>query len=199
MLQMILTNRSPGAALIALLVVGCAGIGFGLHSIYLVDNEIEVLGLGHVPALGLVIQIESATTGAVEEAYAYVVSGDPAEKGESQEWFRRLDTLAVEFVEQARLDHPGEAEEQAHFAESMALARVLEDRANEMFSEFERKNAVSTQTVERFESVVNQSRGSQIALIAIEQGEVEDSFAAFPGTLDRVKRYAAIGAASLAR
>ena len=91
MLQMILTNRSPGAALIALLVVGCAGIGFGLYSIYLVDREMRVLGLGHVPALGLVMQIESATTGAVEEAYAYVVSGDPAEKEESQEWFRRLD------------------------------------------------------------------------------------------------------------
>ena len=146
-----LTNWARRHALIALLLIGCAGIAFGLRSIYAIEHDFRVLGHNHVPALRLVLQIESGTAAAVEEAFAYVISGDVHEKEESEGWFRRLPTLAAEFRRQSRIDEPGEAEERALFGQIMASERALEDRAIEMFSEYERTGAIRRETFERFE------------------------------------------------
>ena len=80
-----------------------------------IENQLKEIGTFHSTALYSIQSINSKLTGAVEESFAYVVSGDIHEKEEFLQWAEHFNQTAKEFHQLARLDRPGEEEEKALF------------------------------------------------------------------------------------
>ena len=80
-----------------------------------IENQLKEIGTFHSTALYSIQSINSNLTGAVEESFAYVISGDVLEKEEFLQWAEDFKQNSKEFYDLAKLNRPGEEDEKALF------------------------------------------------------------------------------------
>ncbi len=138
--------------------IGLAATVFSLLADIPVHSRVQQLGALNSPALYQVQRIESGIKGAVQEGFAYVVSGTEIEKEEFLMWDENFDRQIAEFSETLeRMDLPAE---QVRF-ESALLDRIRSNQellvrtAKVMFEEFETDGKVSEATFVELEGLVD--------------------------------------------
>ena len=120
----------------------------------------------------LLHQIMGNTMQAVEESFAYVVSGDELEKHEFLRWSETRDVTAQQFRSVSHLDDPGEESEKALFERIMTGQQNLVASAKLMFSDFETRGSVSNKVFIDFEAAIDQVSVDLETLIDLEEAEV---------------------------
>ena len=140
-----------------------------------IEKKLKEIGGFHSAALFSIQSLNSALTGAVEESFAYVVSGDIHEKEEFLQWAEHFNQTAKEFHQLARLDRPGEEEEKALFEKVVSEQSVLVKHAKTMFEEYEGTGAVSSKIFQQYEEAIDGVTTTLNKFVGIEKAEVEHS------------------------
>ena len=140
-----------------------------------IEKKLKEIGGFHSAALFSIQSLNSALTGAVEESFAYVVSGDIHEKEEFLQWAEHFNQTAKEFHQLARLDRPAEGEEKALFEKVVSEQSVLVKHAKTMFEEYEGTGAVSSKIFQQYEEAIDGVTTTLNKFVGIEKAEVEHS------------------------
>ena len=140
-----------------------------------IEKKLKEIGGFHSAALFSIQSLNSALTGAVEESFAYVVSGDIHEKEEFLQWAEHFNQTAKEFHQLARLDRPGGEEEKALFEKVVSEQSVLVKHAKTMFEEYEGTGAVSSKIFQQYEEAIDGVTTTLNKFVGIEKAEVEHS------------------------
>ena len=92
---------------------------------------------------------------AVEESFAYVVSGEKMEKEEFLEWAANATMRAKKFKKMAHLDNPGEESEKELYERIMSEQLNLVNSAKVMFNEFETSGSITNETFAEYEGNID--------------------------------------------
>ncbi len=122
--------------------------------------------------------INSKFNGAVEESFAYIVSGDIQEKEEFLSWeknFRQNARHLFPFSEQdiAELGETRESDESVLYERIISEQLVMVKQAKIMFEEYETTGSVSGKTFQEYEATVDFILNALNEAVKIEQEEVE--------------------------
>jgi len=158
--------------------IGLAATVFSLLADIPVHSRVQQLGAFNSPALYQIQQIESGIKGAVQEGFAYVVSGAGIEKDEFLEWDENFDGQIAAFSETLdRMDLPAK---QAQLETAM-LARIIGEQeqlvrtARVMFEEFESDGQVNEATFVEFEDVIDSLLIEVERFVEVEKGELDEA------------------------
>jgi len=159
-------------------VIGLVAIAFSLLADIPVHSRVQQLGAFNSPALYQIQQIESGIKGAVQEGFAYVVSGSEIEKDEFLLWDENFDRQIAAFSEV--LERMELSAEQVQL-ESALLDRIsgqqeqLVQSASVMFEEFETDGKVSEATFVEFEGVVDSLLTEVERFVDTEKAELDEA------------------------
>ena len=109
---------------------------------------------------------------AVEESFAYVVSGQKMEKEEFLGWAENAKMRAEKFKKVAHLDSPGEEFEKELYERIMSRQLSLVNSAKVMFNEFETSGSITHKTFEEYEDSIDNLSTYFEKFIDIEKAEV---------------------------
>jgi len=112
------------------------------------------------------------TMAAVEESFAYIVSGQEIEKDEFLEWADKLDGTAENFKRLDHLDSPEEEFKKGLFERIVTEQLNLVSAAKVMFNEYETKDSLSTKVFDEYEDIVDKVSVNFVKFIEIEKAEV---------------------------
>jgi len=112
------------------------------------------------------------TMAAVQESFAYIVSGQEIEKDEFLEWAGKLDVTAENFRRLDHLDSPEEEFEKGIFERIVSEQLNLVSAAKVMFNQSETKDSVSTKVFYEYEDIVDKLSADFAKFIDIEKAEV---------------------------
>jgi len=140
-----------------------------------IENQLKEIGTFHSTALYSIQSINSKLTGAVEESFAYVVSGDAQEKEEFLQWAENFKQKTKEFRDLAQLDKHGEEDEKALLDKIVSGQSVLLKQAKIMFKEYEKTGAVSIETFQKYEEAIDGIVPIIENFVEIEKEEVEQA------------------------
>ena len=122
--------------LISFLILGLIIIVSSVFGVFRIKNQLEEIGHFHTDALFAIQSLNSKFTEAVEESFAYAVSGEKAEKEEFLHWAENFQQEAQEFFGLAGLDRPGEEKERALYNKILSHQPILVEQAQVLFAEF---------------------------------------------------------------
>lgn len=175
------------------LMVGFVAVGIfvvlaSIIAVIPIGKGIAELGEFHTPALYSIQVILTGTMEAVEESFAYVVSGQKSEKEDFRAWVEKFDLQVKEFGKIANIDKSGEEEEKALFETIVADHDDLVKKATVMFNEFEAKGSISHETFMEYENVIDKLQIELNKFTAIEKAEVEEAHRDALGTIKRSQK-----------
>jgi signal transduction histidine kinase/CheY-like chemotaxis protein/HAMP domain-containing protein len=141
-------------------------------------------------ALYSIQSINSNLTEAVEESFAYVISGDIHEKEEFLEWadhfkenVENFSYLADQVLEQ--LDRAEEEEEKVLYNKIISGQSELVEHAKTMFKEYEKTGSVTHKTFQGYEEAIGLVTMALKKSVAIEKKEVDQFRQIAMDTIDR--------------
>lgn len=154
------------------------------------EKDLRGIGGFHSEGLHSLQSISSKLNVAVEESFAYVVSGDTHEKKEFLEWaehFTQNPKKFFPFDEQA-IDALGETreEERVLYDKIISANFVLIKHAKIMFAEYEKTGAVSSQAFQQYEKSIDFVTTALNKALEIQEQEVEHLHRT---ALNRINRY----------
>jgi len=149
-----------------------------------IENQLKEIGRFHSTALYSIQSINSNLTGAVEESFAYVISGDVLEKEEFLQWAEDFKQNSKEFYDLAKLNRPGEEDEKALFDKIISGQSVLVKHAKTMFEEYEKTRTITNETFQQYEEAIDLLTGILDKFVEIEKEEVEHSHQITLDTID---------------
>lgn len=142
-------------------------------------NQLETglvsLGEFHSNALHQIQTIDGGTKEAIEEAFAYIVSGEEIEKIEFMNWSKTFETQAQRFESLANIQGPGEETEKAIFSKIKVTQQRLLETAITLFQEFEKRGTISIASFHVFEEIVDELTTNLHLLVQIELQEVREA------------------------
>ena len=144
-----------------------------LVAILSIEDRLSDLGGFHTPALSSIQAISVGIGNAVQESFAYVISGETQEKEEFLRWEAEVGGQLETFRRIAALDASGEEAEQALFDRIESEIGTLIDRATIMFDAYESEGSISREVFQSYEARIDQVMQSLQEMIAIEEAEVE--------------------------
>ena len=140
-----------------------------------VKNALLDVGTFHEGSLHKIHHMKSNLIEAVEESFAYLVSGDIKEKKEYFQSLDRFDQAAKGFVDVARLTEPGEEVERELYEKITTEKVQLIRLANLVFKEYEALGSVSHHTYSQYERAIDTLKADLNSLMEIEHDEVHDA------------------------
>ncbi len=178
--------------ILSFLALGLVAIAIGILANLPIQARVARIGAYHAPALNQAHLIESGIKAAVEESFAYVVSGSEVERDEFLQWDETFDQEMQVFLDLIeRMDLP---------PEQMALEEELLDRIGSgqqelvqaalvMFAEFEETGSVSKDSFEAYEEIIDVLIVDAERLLAIESAELDESNQLAMATLEMSETY----------
>ena len=133
------------------------------------------MGQFHSNALHQIQKIEGGTKGAIEEAFAYVVSGEEVEKNEFLTWAETFEAQAQQFESDANLQESEEETEKTIFSKIKATQQRLVEAVIPLFQEYEKRGTISTTTFHVFEEIVDELTTNVDLLVEFELQKVSES------------------------
>ena len=146
------TRQLAGVFLVLLML----NVVYSLTSFVKSRNALAKMEDYHGSALLFLVDLRSRSNNAIQEAFAYVISGDVTEKQEFEEWARSFDQQAQRFQMLGRLDEADEAIDAATFQRVVASQKTLVQSAGQMFNDFEQTGEVSQPTFQEYEQWIDQ-------------------------------------------
>ncbi len=70
---------------------------FSIFTVSLIKNELKEVGDFHSPSLYLIQNLETKTTDAINDSFAYIVSGDPRNKEAFLAWIAKNNSINEKF------------------------------------------------------------------------------------------------------
>ena len=129
----------------------------------------------HGDAIVAVANLRSESNDAIQESFAYAVSGEATEKQEFERWAQSFEAEAEAFRAVGKLDEPDEREDLAIFEATIALQTSLVHSARRMFEEYEKNGKVSLTTFQDYEAVVDEFSSRLGELQRSERASHDDS------------------------
>ena len=133
---------APRSAYSRSLVISFAGLlllssTYCVHLFLRVDSATRTNNR-RVPSVGRLVDLRSRTHGAVQECFAYVISGDEAEKRDFESWTANYEQISQSFLHQAALDEASRAQ----FDRVLEHQRQIADSGNRMIAGYDQTGAV---------------------------------------------------------
>jgi len=148
----------------------------------------------HEASLDSVHHMKSNLIEAIEESYAYMVSGDIKQKNEFLQSAERFDQAAERFANVAKLTEPEEEAERVLYEKIVSEKDQLIQLAHLVFKEYEKQGSVSLHTFNEYENLVEKIKKKLNKLQAIEQKEVHNAqFSAHEANLNASNSFYGIG------
>lgn len=174
------------------LVLGLIVILASVFAVQVIETHLKKIGGFHSEVLYSIQNIQSKLIEAVEESFAYAVSGDVQEKEEFLQWADRFDHDAREFFKLAHLDQPREEEEKKLFQEIVSVQPTLVKQAQAIFEDYEKTGSVSSTNFHRYEHSIDVITAALEHFVQIEKKEVEHSHVIALATIEE-SRYLIYG------
>ncbi len=146
-----------------------------LLAVWLIEDRLGRLSDFHSSTLFSIQVISSGTGNAIQESFAYVISGDTHEKEEFLLWQAEIAGQLEAFQRTAALGETGEEAEKALFDRIGSGVGLIIDEARNMFDAYESTGSVDAEVFTRYEAAIDQTFQALDALIEIERTEVTDS------------------------
>ncbi len=140
-----------------------------------INKTLAEIGEFHNSALETIQIIKLDLSEAIEESFAYVVSGKTEERDEFFQWEENFSIQAENFVRITKLDELGEEKEKQLFDSIVSQQANLVTNAKDMFAEFEHSGSVSLKTFNIYESAVDSIKDNLKIFISIEKKEASES------------------------
>ena len=142
------------------LMAGCLAIGVSISlasviSVSPLASGLDAVGQFHAPVLQQLQHMHAESTDAIQESFAYVVSGEAIEKQEFLNWAKHFDAKAQRFWRTARFDAPEEATERTLFERIVVKQKTLVENANVMFEEYDSTGSVRQATFHAYEDTID--------------------------------------------
>ena len=150
-------------------------IFISLLAVWLIEDRLGRVSDFHSPTLFSIQIISSGTGNAIQESFAYVISGDTHEKEDFLLWQAEIAGQLEAFQRTAALGELGEEAEKALFDRIGSGVGLIIDEARNMFDAYESTGSVDAEVFTRYEAVIDQTFQALDALIEIERTEVTDS------------------------
>ncbi len=154
------------------------------------------LGEFHQPALSAVQTLKSGVAEGVKESFAYLVSGEKAERHEFEAWATTFPAQVGKVRALAKMDEPGEEAERALLEQIVAEQKTLIAAAHATFADYEHRRSVSPRNFRAYEESVDALLTDVNNLLRIEQAEVfaaqEVAKTMFPTVTNRLYLLAAL-------
>jgi PAS domain S-box-containing protein len=126
---------------------------FSIFTISLIKNELKEVGDFHSHSLYLIQNLETKTTEAVKDSFAYIVSGEPRNKEAFLAWVAKNNSINEKFQ---KLEKSYEHKEEIDLLETINLEQIaLNEKAKEVFIEFDSKGYVSSKLFNEYENIVD--------------------------------------------
>lgn len=161
--------------LLSFLILGLIIISSSILGVFRIKHQLEEIGHFHTDALYSIQSLNSKLTEAVEESFAYVVSGEMAEKVEFMHWADNFQQEAQKFSNLAGLDRPGKKKERALYNKILSHHPILVEQAKGLFAEFETTGAISRKTFISYEETIDILTDVMSEFVNLEKTEVEHS------------------------
>jgi hypothetical protein len=140
----------------------------------IINNGLEELTEKHSPALLLLQQMEADALQGVGEAYSYPVLNVELEKEEFYALMADFDTSAIAFqLIASQQDEETESESEA-FEHILTTKAELLTSAEAMFADYERLGVTTSQTVNAFETSVDNMTEAFTELVAVQKLELDE-------------------------
>ena len=152
-----------------------------------IKSELEKIGHFHTAALFSVQSMHSKLTEAVEESFAYIVSGVVEEKAEFFQWADEFSQETQTFYHLARLDQPGEEKENILYNKITYHQPLLVKQAQVLFVEYEATGSITLENFKKYEDTIDILTKTLEEFVAIERIEVEHSQQIALDTIDRAQ------------
>jgi len=156
------------------------------------NERLVKIGLNHGEALRMVQKIKSNTMEAIEESFAYVLSGKKIEKREYLEWDNEFAFSLKQFIDFVTL-HNMEAKEEKELTKQItSQQKRLSENAKKMFNKYEEKGSISAETFQEYESSIDELNTSFQLLIKNERTEITQARTFINDEIrsDKIKIYA---------
>ncbi len=132
-------------------------------------RELLLLHEFHETNLYTALRLQSLFNGAVEESFAYIVSGDEREREYFQEKLASFSELADRYAEQIR------EEEARLLADIRSGEHALAGKAQAVLFEYRDAGRVTPETFRQYEDSVDAMAGTLEALVGFERSEVHQA------------------------
>ncbi len=153
-----------------------------------IENELTELGGFHTPALDAIQSLHAKAMMAVEESFAYIISGEKSEKEDFLAVVKKFDVEAKKFRNIAKLNEPGRKKERELFEAITEGHNALLGKARIMFNEFEIKGFVSHKIFTDYEHVVDSLDSNLKELTEIQKEKVENAHQNAVGIIKQSKK-----------
>ena len=146
-----------------------------LLAVWLIEDRLDRLSDFHSSTLFSIQVISSGTGNAIQESFAYVISGNTHEKEEFLLWQVEIAGQLETFKRIAALGESGEEAEKALVDRIESGVGLIIDGARNMFDAYESTGSVDAEVFTRYEAAIDQTFQALDELIEIERTEVTDS------------------------
>lgn len=175
------------------IILGFLGVGLivtitAIITVNPIRIGLDELGEFHAPSLDSVQRLESMVLNAVEESFAYIVSGKIEEKEDFFTLLKNFDAQAEKHRSIYEIEHPGVEKERILLEAASLYKKALMEKAIVMFNEYETTGSVGHKTFEEYEGFIHKFNNNIVALVNIEKGEVEEAHHLAIGTIKRSER-----------
>ena len=163
---------------LSFVAIGLAAVALGLVADTRIHSRIQQVGELNSPVLFQIQRIDSDLKEAIEESFAYVVSGSEVERDEFLLWNENFDEQVATLSDMlGRLDL---SEEQITLESALTdMIREDQDRlfraAIAMFDEFESTGTLSNATFVKFEELVDSLTADVERFVEIEKAELDEA------------------------
>ena len=164
--------------IISLATFGIFIIIASVYSVRPIKIQLKDIGGFRTLALYSMLSLRSKLDQAVEDSFAYLVSGETQEKEEFLQWAeyfmqdpKKFFPFAESVIEELGGDR--EEEERALYDKIISEHSVLVKQAKIMFKEYEQTGAVSRQTFQQYEKTVDSVTTTLDKAVKIQKEEVE--------------------------
>ena len=114
---------------IGFLAVGASIFGLSLLAVLPLQSGLQTVGQFHSPVLQKLQHMHAKITDAIQESFAYVMSGDVIEKQEFLERMAHFPVEAKTYRQITHFDAPGEERERALFEQIVSFQKTLVEHA----------------------------------------------------------------------
>ena len=141
------------------------------------ETQIKKISSFQSDSLYSIQNLGVALTEAVEESFAYVVSGDTHEKEEFLQWadhFKQDAEIFSQHANEVLEDLSRDGEDEKILYEQLVSGQLdLVKKAKAMFEEYERTGSVTQETFQKYEDTIDKTITTSKKLVEIEKEEVE--------------------------
>jgi hypothetical protein len=161
---------------VAIFLGGIGAVTLSQAALIQIESKMMRMQSFHSPALSTIQEIQSDLARAVQESFAYVISGQLSEKQNFEYWVRSFPNQAQKFRQFAELDTPEKSMSKATFGKFLVLREELERSAKMMFSDYERTGAVSHEIFESYEIAIDEVDALLSNLVTLQRQHVKEQF-----------------------